>query len=163
MYERSHDSDTEDRCRALHDEYVLAIYTSSLRTPRKLHHLDCVARSKPCQRQQNSSRIHCGVVLTQRSKEPPILATRVPLFQRLLHGLLCILPLTYFLKCIIRHHALQTFQLQCVPCRHQVVIVDGLNKWLYFRSLVLAFLGHAARDLGGIAFYACNEGVGKWM
>lgn len=44
-----------------------------------------------------------------------------------------------------------------------MVIVDGLNKWFHLRSLILSFFGHAARDLGGIAFYACNKGVRKWM
>lgn len=44
-----------------------------------------------------------------------------------------------------------------------MVIVDGLDKRLDFGPLVLSFLGHAARDLGWIAFYACNEGVGKWV
>lgn len=44
-----------------------------------------------------------------------------------------------------------------------MVIVDGLNEWFHFRALVLSFFGHPARDLGGIAFYACDEGVGKWV
>ena len=44
-----------------------------------------------------------------------------------------------------------------------MIIVDGLNEWFHFRALVLAFFGHAARDLGGIAFYACDEGVGEWV
>ena len=44
-----------------------------------------------------------------------------------------------------------------------MVIVNGLDKRLDFGALVLPFLGHAARDLGGIAFYACNEGVRKWV
>ena len=44
-----------------------------------------------------------------------------------------------------------------------MVIVDGLDKGFYFGPLILSFFGHAARNLGGIAFYACNEGVGKWV
>ena len=44
-----------------------------------------------------------------------------------------------------------------------MVIVDGLDKWLYLRPLLLSFLRHAARDLRGIAFNACNKGVGKWV
>ena len=44
-----------------------------------------------------------------------------------------------------------------------MVIVDGFDKWLYLRPLILSFLRHAARDLGGIAFNACNESVGKWV
>ena len=44
-----------------------------------------------------------------------------------------------------------------------MIIVDGLNEWFHFRALVLSFFGHAARDLGGIAFYASDEGVGKWV
>ena len=42
-----------------------------------------------------------------------------------------------------------------------MIIVDGLDEWFHFRALFLSFSGHAARDLGGIAFYACDEGVGK--
>lgn len=44
-----------------------------------------------------------------------------------------------------------------------MVIVDGLDEGLNFGPLILSFFGHAARDLGGIAFNACNEGVGKWV
>ena len=44
-----------------------------------------------------------------------------------------------------------------------MIIVDGLNEWFHFRAFVLSFFGHAARDLGGIAFYACDEGVGEWV
>ena len=44
-----------------------------------------------------------------------------------------------------------------------MVIVDGLNEWLNFRAFILSFFGHAACDLGGIAFYACDEGVGEWV
>lgn len=44
-----------------------------------------------------------------------------------------------------------------------MVIVDGLDKWFHFRALVLSFFGHASRDLGGIAFYTCDEGVRKWV
>ena len=44
-----------------------------------------------------------------------------------------------------------------------MVIVDGFDKWLDFRPLILSFFGHAARDLGRIAFYACDEGVRKWV
>ena len=44
-----------------------------------------------------------------------------------------------------------------------MIIVDGLNEWLHFRAFVLSLFGHAACDLGGIAFYACDEGVGEWV
>ena len=44
-----------------------------------------------------------------------------------------------------------------------MVVVDGLNEGFYLRPLILSFFGHTARDLRGIAFYACNEGVRKWV
>ena len=44
-----------------------------------------------------------------------------------------------------------------------MVVVDGLNERLDFRAFILSFFGHTACDLGRIAFYACNKGVGKWV
>ena len=78
----------------------------------------------------HSSESSPQIPLTQRREEPPILPARVPVLQQLFHRLLCILPLADLLECVIRHHALQTLQFQRVSCRHQVVIVNGLDKGL---------------------------------
>ncbi len=44
-----------------------------------------------------------------------------------------------------------------------MIVIDCLDEWLDFAALSLTCFGHAARDLGWVAFYAGNEGVGEWM
>ncbi len=46
--------------------------------------------------------IECTVTPTQRSEEPPVLPTYVPLVQGFLHRLLCIFPLRHLLERIVR-------------------------------------------------------------
>ena len=82
----------------------------------------------------------------QRRKEPSVLPTLISLLQRLLHLLLRILSLTDLLECVIRYYTLQPFQLQCVPSRHDVVVVDHLDEWLDFRSLLHPLLAHLLCD-----------------
>lgn len=98
---------------------------------------------------------------TQWSEEPPILPTSVSILQRLLHRLLRILPLANLLECIIRYHALQALQFQCVTCRHQMSIVDDLDEWLDLRALRLPGFRHASRDLGWVALDASDECMWK--
>src|SRR2546421_1197499 len=69
-------------------------------------------------------------ILTQRSKEPPIFASRIPLLKRLLDRLLCIFPLCRFLKRILSQHTLQSLQLHRVSRWHQMVVVDRLDEGL---------------------------------
>ncbi len=101
--------------------------------------------------------------LTQRRKKPPILPTRIPILQRLLHRLLRLLPLANLLKRIIRHHPLQPFQLQRVACRHQMVVVHNLDERLHLAALRLALFRHLTGDLEGVAFNAGDEGVREGM
>lgn len=55
--------------------------------------------------------------------------------------------------------ALQTLELERVPRGHQVVVVDGLDEGLDLGLLILALLGHAAGDLGGVSLDASDESV----
>jgi len=68
---------------------------------------------------------------TQRSEEPPVLATLVSLVQCLLHSLLSLLPLRNLLECVVRHNVLESLELQSVTCGHQVVVVDDLDEGLH--------------------------------
>src|SRR3569833_226524 len=65
---------------------------------------------------------------TQRRKEPPVLPTRVPLLERLLHRLLGLLPLADLHERVVGDDALQAFQFERVPGWHQVVVVDDLDE-----------------------------------
>ena len=93
---------------------------------------------------------------TQRREEPSVLSTRVSLLEDLLDVLLSILALADLLKCLARNNALETFKLEGVSSRHQVVVVDGLDERLDLRSLLLSRLGHASGDLGWVALDARN-------
>lgn len=42
-----------------------------------------------------------------------------------------------------------------------MVVVDNFYERLDLRSFCLAGLGHATGDLGGVAFYAGDEGMGE--
>jgi len=68
---------------------------------------------------------------TQRSEEPPVLATLVSLVQCLLDRLLGLLPLRDLLECVVRHNVLKSLELQSVTCGHQVVVVDDLDERLH--------------------------------
>lgn len=100
---------------------------------------------------------------TQRGEEPSVLAAGVALLQHLLDSLLRILPLGNLLEGLARDGALETFQLEGVARRHQVVVVDHLDEGLDLGSLLLAALGHAARDLGGVALDAGDDSVAERM
>jgi hypothetical protein len=100
---------------------------------------------------------------TERSEEPSVLATGVALLENLLHVLLSVLALADLLEGIGRQSALETLQLKCVSCGHQVVIVDGLDKGLDLGSLLLARLGHAPCDLGRVSLDAGDQSVAEGM
>jgi len=100
---------------------------------------------------------------TQRGEEPSVLARRVSLLQSLLHGLLSILPLRLLLEGIRGDNSLQSLQLECVACWHEVVVVDDLDERLDLRSLGLGVLGHAAGDLRRVALDAGDQGVRVWV
>lgn len=96
---------------------------------------------------------------TQRSEEPPVLAARVALLQGLLDGLLGILTLGHLLEGVGGQGTLETLELKSVTGGHQVVVVDDLDEGLDLGALLLAGLGHAAGDLGGVALDASDQGV----
>lgn len=98
---------------------------------------------------------------TQRGKEPAVLAALVAILQHSLDRLLRILALGNLLESFAGDGALETLQLEGVPCGHQVVVVDHLDEGLDLGSLLLAGLGHAARDLGGVALDAGDDGVAE--
>ena len=100
---------------------------------------------------------------TKRSEEPSVLSRRVSLLQSLLHSLLRILPLRNLLESIRSNNTLQSLQLECVSCWHQVVVVDDLDEWLDLGSLGLTGLGHSAGDLLGVALNTGDQGVRVWV
>jgi len=100
---------------------------------------------------------------TKRSEEPSVLSRRVSLLQSLLHSLLRVLPLRNLLESIRSNNTLQSLQLECVSCWHQVVVVDDLDEWLDLGSLGLTGLGHAAGDLLGVALNTGDQGVRVWV
>jgi len=95
----------------------------------------------------------------QRRKEPPILPTRVPLLQRLLHILLGLLPLTDLLERIVGDDVLEALELERVACWHQVVVVCDLDEGLDLGALLAALLAHALGYFEGVALDACDEGM----
>lgn len=101
--------------------------------------------------------------LTQWGEEPSVLSRRVSLLQCLLDSLLRILPLGNLLECLRSDNTLQSFQLECVTCGHQVVVVDHLDEWLDLGSLVLAGFRHAAGDLRRVTLDTSNQGVRVWV
>jgi len=68
------------------------------------------------------------------SEEPAVLASRVALLEQLLDRLLCVLALRVFLERIGRHSTLEPLQLERVPCREQMRVVDRLATRLEFTS-----------------------------
>jgi len=66
----------------------------------------------------------------ERSEEPPVLATGVPLFQRLLDVLLRVLALGNLLECVVADDALEAFELEGVTGGHEVVVVCDFDKRL---------------------------------
>ena len=103
------------------------------------------------------------IIHTQRSEEPPVLSALVPLLQRLLDGLLGVLTLRNLLEGVVRHCALQAFQLEGIAGGHQMVVVDDLDERLDRRALGLLGLRHAAGDFRGISFNTGDDGVGERM
>lgn len=65
------------------------------------------------------------------------------------------------LECVVGDDVLQSFQLERVSRGHDVVVVDELDEWLDFRSLVSSLLAHAAGDFGWVTFDACDESIGE--
>lgn len=100
---------------------------------------------------------------TQRGKEPSVLSAGVSLLQHLLDRLLRVLPLADLLEGVVGDSALEALELERVSRGHQVVVVDDLDEGLDLAPLVLASLGHAARDLGGVSLDAGDEGVAERM
>ena len=96
---------------------------------------------------------------TQGSEEPSVLSRRVSLLQCLLNSLLRVLPLGNLLESICGNNTLQSLQLKCVTCWHQVVVVDDLDKRLNLGALGLSGLRHALGDLRWIAVDTSNQCV----
>lgn len=103
------------------------------------------------------------LALTKRSEEPSVLARGVTLLQCLLDSLLGILTLGNLLEGIGGNNTLQSLQLECVACWHQVVVVDDLDERLDLGALGLAGLGHAAGDLGWVTLNTSDQGVRIWV
>jgi hypothetical protein len=97
----------------------------------------------------------------ERGEEPSVLAAGVSLLEHLLDSLLGILALGNLLEGVVRDGALEALELQGVASGHQVVVVDDLDERLDLVSLLLAGLGHAAGDLGGVSLNAGNQGVAE--
>lgn len=96
---------------------------------------------------------------SQRREEPSVLSARVTLLQNLLHLLLGILTLGDLLEGVVADDALEALELEGVAGGHQVVVVDKLDERLDLVALLLASLGHAPGDLGGVALDAGDQGV----
>jgi hypothetical protein len=97
----------------------------------------------------------------ERGEEPSVLAAGVSLLKHLLDSLLGVLALGNLLEGVVRDGTLKTLELESVASGHQVVVVDDLDEGLDLVSLLLAGLGHAAGDLGGVSLNAGNEGVAE--
>merc|ERR1712000_613092 len=67
------------------------------------------------------------------------------------------------LECVVGDDALQSFQFEGVSGRHDVVVVDHLNEWLDFGSLLDSLLAHATSDFRRVALNACDQSVGEWV
>ncbi len=44
-----------------------------------------------------------------------------------------------------------------------MVVVDHLNEWLDFGSLLDSLLAHATSDFRRVALNACDQSVGEWV
>jgi hypothetical protein len=97
----------------------------------------------------------------ERGEEPSVLAAGVSLLENLLDSLLGVLALRNLLEGIVGDGTLETLELESVASGHQVVVVDDLDEGLDLVSLLLAGLGHAAGDLGGVSLNAGNQGVAE--
>jgi hypothetical protein len=97
----------------------------------------------------------------ERGEEPSVLAAGVSLLKHLLDSLLGILALGNLLEGVVGDGTLETLELESVASGHQVVVVDDLDEGLDLVSLLLAGLGHAAGDLGGVSLNAGNQGVAE--
>lgn len=98
---------------------------------------------------------------TERSEEPSVLAAGVTLLENLLDVLLGVLALADLLEGIGCQGTLETLQLKCVSCGHQVVVVDGLDEGLNLRSLLLTRLRHAPCDLGRVSLDTGDQSVAE--
>ena len=101
------------------------------------------------------------MALTQRSKEPSVLAAGVSLLESLLDGLLGILALGNFLEGVVADNALESFELECVTGGHEMVVVDDLDKRLDAAALLNLLGAHAAGDLLGVTLDTGDERVGE--
>lgn len=99
--------------------------------------------------------------LTQRSKEPSVLAAGVSVFQSLLDRLLGLLTLGNLLESVRGNGTLETLELQSVPGGHQVIVVDDLDEWLDLAALLNQLLAHAAGHLRRVALDTGDNGVGE--
>lgn len=118
----------------------------------------CTPVSIPTTKHSSESGQH-----TQRGEEPSILSAGVSLLQHLLNRLLRVLPLADLLEGIVGDSALEALELERVSRGHQVVVVDHLDEGLDLGALVLARLGHAAGDLGGVSLNAGDERMAERM
>lgn len=100
---------------------------------------------------------------TKRGEEPSVLSRCVPLLQCLLDSLLRVLSLRHLLESIRSHNTLQSLQLECVSCWHQVVVVDDLDEWLDLGSLLLTGLRHATGDLRWVTLDTGDQCVRVWV
>lgn len=100
---------------------------------------------------------------TERGEEPSVLAAGVSVLEHLLDSLLGVLALRHLLEGVVGDGALEALELQGVASGHQVVVVDDLDEGLDLGSLLLASLGHAAGDLGGVALNTGDQGVAEGM
>lgn len=114
-----------------------------------------------CQRSSRSGTCDKGGGRTQRGEEPSVLAASVTLLENLLDRLLGVLALADLLEGVAGDGALEALELERVAGGHQVVVVDDLDEGLDLGALLLAGLGHAAGDLGGVALDAGDDGVAE--
>jgi hypothetical protein len=94
---------------------------------------------------------------SQGRKEPLVLPRLEPLLKHLLDILPGVFPCADFLECIMCHNTLQSLKLECVPRRHQMVVVDYFDEWLDTRMLMLALRSHTFCDLLGVTV---DTGIG---
>lgn len=100
---------------------------------------------------------------SQSCEKPSVLPTQVSLLQCLLHLLLSVFPLANLLECVVRDDVLQSFQFECVSCRHDVIVVDHLDEWLDLASLLHSLLSHTFCDFARLPLSSCDQCIWEWV
>lgn len=99
----------------------------------------------------------------QLGEEPLVLTSLVLFFQGLTNNLLGFFSLRWFLQSFVSNSRLERFNIKGVSGRHQVVVVNQLNKWLNSGSLSGLLGTQVLGNLQRSSFDTDNNGMGEWV